>query len=295
MIPKNMLYSSKEIQNAKQLLKDFETGKLDRKVDSKTLWDAKYTVISNLHPDTGNEIFPLFKLSAFVPVNIPTAIGLNLIKPTFFNIVFYQTLNQSYNFGVNVSNANQSNASAQIKEYTFRYMLAVTSSVVVSLGAVALLKRTKFGQNEVFQRVGNYIGAATAGSLNLVASRFQDSSKGIILKDEESGEIFENMRSKQAGKTALIQGALSRSLIPLPVFIIPNIFQAIFMLPSGKISLILFNSALAGIALWVALPLSIGLFPQEGRIHYSKLEAQFHDLKNSKGEKVEYFVFNRGL
>lgn len=40
-----MLYSSNEIHKAKQLLKDFEQGTLQTKVDSEKLWDAKYGLL----------------------------------------------------------------------------------------------------------------------------------------------------------------------------------------------------------------------------------------------------------
>mgnify|MGYP006950866119 CR=1 FL=1 len=40
--------------------------------------------------------------------------------------------------------------------------------------------------------------------------------QGLVLKDEVTKEAFEDKRSKKAGMTSLIQGAISRSLIPLP-------------------------------------------------------------------------------
>jgi len=45
----------------------------------------------------------------------------------------------------------------------------------------------------------------------------------------------------------------------------------------------------------VALPLAIGAFPQRQRIHVSKLEREFQDREDRKGNKIEYVWFNRGV
>jgi len=55
------------------------------------------------------------------------------------------------------------------------------------------------------------------------------------------------------------------------------------------------NKAIAAFSLYVGLSGSIAIFPQTGYIHYSDLEKEFHNLKNKKGNKIEYFAFNKGL
>ncbi len=55
----------------------------------------KYICLSNLHPDTNIPINPLFRVSGFVPVNIPIIIALGLIPPTVnidFNSKFSKIL-----------------------------------------------------------------------------------------------------------------------------------------------------------------------------------------------------------
>lgn len=42
----------------------------------------KYVCLSNLHPDTQQPIDIFFRVSAFVPVNIPIIILLGMIPPT---------------------------------------------------------------------------------------------------------------------------------------------------------------------------------------------------------------------
>lgn len=71
--------------------------------------------MSNLHPETGNPVFPTFRWSAFAPMNIPIIILLAILPPTTMNQVIGQSLNQTLNFGVNVANASASNT-MDIKE-----------------------------------------------------------------------------------------------------------------------------------------------------------------------------------
>ena len=65
--------------------------------------------MGNLHPETGKPVFQLFRWSAFAPMNIPIIVFLAILPPTTLNQVFGQSLNQTLNFGVNVSNASASN------------------------------------------------------------------------------------------------------------------------------------------------------------------------------------------
>jgi hypothetical protein len=48
-------------------------------------------------------------------------------------------------------------------------------------------------------------------------------------------------------------------------------------------------------SLWIALPISVSLFPQRGEIKASEIEAEFRDIKNGKGKIVDTFYYNKGL
>jgi hypothetical protein len=47
--------------------------------------------------------------------------------------------------------------------------------------------------------------------------------------------------------------------------------------------------------LWLALPFACGIFPQKSSISASKLESQFHTMKDADGNPIETFFYNRGL
>jgi hypothetical protein len=53
--------------------------------------------------------------------------------------------------------------------------------------------------------------------------------------------------------------------------------------------------AVISFALWVALPISVSLFPQKGEISATELEPEFREIRNGKGKIVDKFSYNKGL
>lgn len=49
------------------------------------------------------------------------------------------------------------------------------------------------------------------------------------------------------------------------------------------------------LALYVALPVSVSLFPQRGEIDASEIEPEFSDRRNSRGQVVTRYYYNKGL
>jgi len=298
--PLNALYPSSKMEYYKQLLADFETFGPRPDVSDKELWDAKYALMANVHPETGKEIPRVFRMSSFVLVNIPIAIGLALTAPTPFNVGFWQVVNQSYNFGVNVVNANASNASADYSQLLKSYGIAVSSAATVSLGALALIKRSRWNNNFMFLRIAPFCGVAIASSLNLFSSRFKDTKEGIYISDAQTGETITEYKSPIAGKKAFTQCAITRAVfIPLMVTMVPplaiNFLQKMNKMPKSTIGNHALNIVLAAFVLQFALPSGLAMFPQESIIHRTQLESQFQNLRNSRGELIENFAFNRGL
>lgn len=66
-------------------------------------------------------------------------------------------------------------------------------------------------------------------------------------------------------------------------------------LPKTAIGIHAFNIGLVAMILQFALPSGLAMFPQEAVVNKALLESYFHNLKNSRGEVIENFAFNRGL
>lgn len=141
--PSTLLVTNSQLICAKKRLKLFAEGKRGALTDS-MLWEARRIKEAVTHPDTGETIFPLFRFSAYAPMNI-FIVSIMLAPSTIrsplrtFGIHWF---NQSYNVTVNYSNRNASNPipTARLAQ---GYFAAVGSSVGIALGATYLLNKIK--------------------------------------------------------------------------------------------------------------------------------------------------------
>lgn len=69
--PLNLLVSDKELDKAKHIIQEYKSGKtnIDECRDIDDLWRAKYVYDSAFHPDTGEKMILVGRMSAQVPMN----------------------------------------------------------------------------------------------------------------------------------------------------------------------------------------------------------------------------------
>jgi hypothetical protein len=127
--------------------------------------------------------------------------------------------------------------------------------------------------------------------------RWNEIKEGISVRDSDGNEYG---KSKKAGVTALSQVAVSRCLTSLPCLVFPPLIMQ-FMQTKTTIFTryprlyIPMNLGVIGLMLGTALPVAVAIFPQHAEMSANKLEPQFHNLHNPKGEPIKEFYFNRGL
>lgn len=108
-------------------------------------------------------------MSSYIPTNIIISFGLIVAKPTFFNTVFWQWVNQTYNAGLNYGNRNATSSYTN-EDIMKSYSVAVTASIVVALGIRKFLERytrnLHGGKLMMFNSVSAFASCAIAGYLN---------------------------------------------------------------------------------------------------------------------------------
>jgi len=113
--PKYLFVSQTEAEQKKMLLERFEKGEASADVDDKQLWEARAVKEAVFHPDTGKQIFPLFRFCAFSPSNIVIATAMLqpavIASPTLTLLVHW--LNQSYNAAINSPRRPPNSVSSQ--------------------------------------------------------------------------------------------------------------------------------------------------------------------------------------
>eukprot|EP00002_Diphylleia_rotans_P037839 TRINITY_DN8504_c0_g1_i2.p1 TRINITY_DN8504_c0_g1~~TRINITY_DN8504_c0_g1_i2.p1 ORF type:complete len:209 (-),score=36.24 TRINITY_DN8504_c0_g1_i2:70-696(-) len=128
--PTTLFASEQRIVDAVKMLDDFKNNRRDPNVTDEQLWEAKKLTGAVLHPDTQERIFLPFRMSAFVPMNVPIVLGM-ITAPTTVAQLGWQVVNQSYNVGVNYANRNAS-LSLSTSDIAKAYGLAVISSCTVA-------------------------------------------------------------------------------------------------------------------------------------------------------------------
>jgi len=296
--PRTLLCSKQQINDAVDLLQRYKNGQREG-VTQEQIWNARKIKDACVHPDTGEIIFAPVRFSAFVPTNIPLVIGM-LSSSSPLSTIFWQWGNQSYNVAVNYANRNIGGEAMSSSAIAASYAGAVVASCSLALGLGHWVNKLNaqpsagFGVR-VLRGAVPFVSVASAGVVNVALMRRKEATDGIPVKDAEGNERGISIR---AGKQAVTEVALTRVALPAPILLFPPALMAIWDRTFGKSRPTwrpIVQVPVITACLWLALPLAIGLFPQESAVPAAKLEPQFHNLTDSKGNKIDTFYFNKGL
>ncbi|XP_007906756.1 sideroflexin-5 [Callorhinchus milii] len=291
--PRTLFVTESRLKAALQLLEDYEHGITAPEVTDCQLWEAQKIKQAIIHPDTNQKIFMPFRMSGFVPFGTPIVIGLLLPNQTLASTIFWQTLNQSHNACVNYANRNASKVTSRFT-FALGYCGAVTSAVSIAVGLNRFIQKTKQfspAARLLIQRFVPFPAVASANICNVVLMRHSELIEGISVLDEEGKFVGS---SKIAASHALMETALTRVVLPIPVLVIPPILMSLLERTSlvrsrPKLSLPI-QSLVCLVAFGLALPVAISLFPQMSEIETSKLEPEI-----AMATPNQTVFYNKGL
>lgn len=177
---------------------------------------------------------------------------------------------------MNYGNRNASSPNT-VNDMLLGYSAAVSSSIGVSLGLKALsanfTRHLRGGTALLMHSMITYIAVATAGFLNSYCMRMSEMQKGIKIFDKSGEEMG---ISQITAKKAVIETASSRIVLAFPIFTIPGVgmflLDKMHLMPKNFALKTITELTVVAFALWVALPISVSLFPQQGDIEASALE-----------------------
>ncbi|KAG6576568.1 Mitochondrial Tricarboxylate Carrier (MTC) Family [Phytophthora cinnamomi] len=297
--PKWLFLSSEDIQHATQTLEGFRHGTLTPgQYKDAELWDLRQAYEAAVHPQTGETVPAAFRLSAFMPVNIPICVGMLLAAPTLGNTIFWQWVNQSYNAGFNYANRNASSEqdnSTILKSYATATF--VSCSMAVGLGKmVEKAKGISPGTRSFLGKMVPFVAVAGAGAFNAVSMRFNEFQEGIDIMDEH-GDV--HGRSVAAGRQSLGQVALTRVALPMPTLLLPpylyEIMKKTNIMPKAKYPKLAAELVVLTLCLWGAMPSAVALFPQMGTISADSVEEEFRSRVDRNGQPIRHFIYNKGI
>uniref|UniRef100_A0A4X2JTA4 Sideroflexin 5 n=1 Tax=Vombatus ursinus TaxID=29139 RepID=A0A4X2JTA4_VOMUR len=178
-------------------------------------------------------------------------------------------LNQSHNACVNYANRNATKPLPASK-FIQGYLGAVISAVSIAVGLNALVQRAnKFtpATRLLIQRFVPFPAVASANICNVVLMRHNELEEGIDVLDSDGNVVGS---SRIAARHALIETALTRVVLPMPILVLPPIIMSVlektFLLQSRPRLLLPVQSFVCLAAFGLALPLAISLFPQMSEV-----------------------------
>uniref|UniRef100_A0A8C0J6G6 Sidoreflexin n=1 Tax=Chelonoidis abingdonii TaxID=106734 RepID=A0A8C0J6G6_CHEAB len=294
--PRTLFVTESRLKEAVQLLEDYKHGTLPPGVTNKELWEAQKIKQAIIHPDTNEKIFMPFRMSGRVYPLIGVPICLLILLKTHskcYNPGFVPWLNQSHNACVNYANRNATKPSPTSK-FIQGYLGAVISAVSIAVGLNVLVQRAnKFtpATRLLIQRFVPFPAVASANICNVVLMRHTELKEGIDVLDSNGNMVGS---SRIAAKHALIETALTRVVLPMPILVLPPMIMSIMektsLLRSRPRMVLPVQGLVCLAAFGLALPLAISLFPQMSEIETSRLEPEIAMATTSKT-----VVYNKGL
>ncbi|XP_056430837.1 sideroflexin-1 isoform X1 [Hyla sarda] len=289
--PRNILLSNEQLEHARQIVHDYRSGVVQPGLTEDELWRAKYVYDSAFHPDTGEKMILIGRMSAQVPMNMTITGCMMTFYRTTPAVIFWQWINQSFNAIVNYTNRS-GDAPITGSQLGTAYVSATTGAVATALGLNALTKHV----SPLIGRFVPFAAVAAANCINIPLMRQRELKYGIPVTDENGNRIGE---SANAAKQAITQVVVSRILMAAPGMAIPpfimnslekKAFLKRFPWMNAPIQV-----GLVGFCLVFATPLCCALFPQKSSMSVSGLEPelQAHIKENSPG--LERVYFNKGL
>ena len=242
------------------------------------------------------------------PFNAPVCVGA-LMATSTPSVFFFHWVNQTHNALINYNNRNATQP-LEMTTVLRGYFGAVGGAIGVAMGLKTAIERSKSlsaAQKLKYQRFSALPAIVTAAAINVLLMRAGELTTGIdvyyepekSIGDAESKDLPVVVGPSQiAAKKALKDMAISRMIMPLPVFLMAPLGMSLvdpILRKNRRLLTLPFQSAFVLLGFGLGLPATIALFPQIGTVEASSLEDKFQHIRDAKGNPVTVFRYNKGL
>ncbi|XP_026754161.2 sideroflexin-1-3 [Galleria mellonella] len=290
--PLNILASDKELDEAKKIVTEFrKTRKMPPGYDEEKLWRTKYLYDSAFHPDTGEKMFAIGRMSAQAPMNtIITGCMITFYKTTAAT-VFWQWVNQTFNAVVNYTNRS-GDAPLSKSQLLASYCAACGGA----LGTALYLNNKVKNMKPIYARLVPFAAVCGANFINIPMMRSNELMNGTPVFDTNGQRLGE---SKRAAAMGIGLVCVSRVLMAVPGMtltpMVTNYATRRGLFCHYPLAVIPFQLFLVGLCVTFATPLCCALFEQRAAIAINSLEPDLQEQARKKFPKEKEFYFNKGL
>lgn len=290
--PRTALLPDATLDQAKVLVESCRAGSVPPGTTEEQLFYAKKLYDSAFHPDTGDRMNLIGRMSFQVPGGMAITGFMLQFYRTVPAVVFWQWVNQSFNALVNYTNRNAASPITP-KQIGVAYATATSTALATAVGLNLYTKKAP----PLVARWVPFAAVAAANCVNIPMMRQQEILNGIAVTDENGNKLG---HSKKAAAKGITQVVISRITMAAPgMIIMPIIMQRMekfrFMqritFLHGPIQVMM-----VGVFLIFMVPAACSLFPQQCSLAVSKLEPELRESIVSRyGDGIKYVYFNKGL
>ncbi|PIO67340.1 tricarboxylate carrier [Teladorsagia circumcincta] len=290
--PLNILLSSATLEKSKKIVTDYKNGTYDKDLTVDELWHAKHVYDSAYHPDTGEKMFILGRMSAQVPCNMTITGGMLTFYQKTAHVVFFQWINQTFNAVVNYTNRSGPNPVSSERLFA-SYVAATGGAMAAALGCNRALAKMK-NVPRIVGALVPFIAVAAANAINIPMMRSNEFVVGIPVEDK-NGEVLGS--SLNVPYRAIPQVTISRIFMATPgMVLVPIIFQRCMKMRSYKPWMAApLQTLLVGFFLTFSTPLCCALFPQKTPVSVKYLEPELQKKIAALKNPPEIVYYNKGL
>jgi hypothetical protein len=181
------------------------------------------------------------------------------------------------------------------------YGLAVTLALGISFGlSLAINKRFAPERASQLMKFVAFPSTAAASTINCYATLAPSIPSGFPLLDAQGQVVANGETSSKAAEKGVWETVMSRGVLPIPIFLVPPIAMA--MIPAIRTAIaanptlgVPVTCCLTMVSFGFGLPFAVGIFPQIGEIDASEVEIEFRGTKDSRGEAMAKFYYDKGL
>ncbi|XP_026285529.1 sideroflexin-1 isoform X1 [Frankliniella occidentalis] len=289
--PLNVLASESELDQAKDIYTRYRKGEDISGLTEDELWRAKNLYDSAFHPDTGEKMLLIGRMSAQVPMNMTiTGCMMTFYKSTPA-VFFWQWVNQSFNAVVNYTNRS-GDTPITLQESGVSYALATSGAVLTALGLNSLAKKAP----PLVGRLVPFAAVAAANCINIPLMRRRELNDGVPVTDENGNKLGNSTEAAKSGILAVLVsrvGMASPGMVLTPVLM--NILDKRGFIRRFPWANAPIQTLFCGLCLTFATPMCCALFSQRASIAVDQLEPELQDEINKMKTPPKVVYYNKGL
>ncbi|XP_074028692.1 sideroflexin-3 isoform X2 [Leptinotarsa decemlineata] len=269
--PLNIFVSNEKLEEARCLVQKFRCHEpLPPGITEDKLWRAKTIYDSAFHPDTGEKMNLIGRMSAQVPMNMLITGGMITFYKSTPAVVFWQWFNQSFNALVNYTNRS-GDIKQTDKQLLISYVCATGGAVGTALGLNSLVKTMP----PLVGRMVPFAAVAAANCINIPMMRAQELRLGTPVYDEQNNKLG---YSKVAAQSGIGQVIFSRICMALPGMVLTPVVMD-YLEKRGTLCrypwmTLPASVGILGLCLTFATPLACAFFKQKASIPFKHLEPE---------------------